>query len=872
MTLTPMMKQYLEIKEKHQEAILFFRLGDFYEMFFEDAVLASKELEITLTGRLGGQEEKIPMCGVPFHAADGYIAKLVEKGYRVAICEQVEDPKTVKGIVKREVVRVITPGTIIANQILKEKQNNYLVSIGLHDDEYGLAVVDVSTGQFLVTSFSALENGKLLDEIDRIQPVECVLQECLTLNKEFRDNLNRKGIKSIVSYPNWAFKEINAAASLTKHFKLYSVDSLGLGKSPALVGSAGAVIDYLLETQKSGLTHINRIETYSPQQFMILDNSTRRNLELTRTLREGTVKGTLLWVLDYTLTAMGGRLLKSWVEQPLLTAEAIKDRNRSIEELIKSPALRHDLRKNLKEVYDLERIISRVAFGSANAKDLVALKQSLAKLPDLKLILTEANQGYLKDLGVEINPLTELTTLLEQGVQENPVLSLREGGIIKDGYNKELDQLRLAQKEGKTWIANLELKEKEKTGIKSLKVGFNKVFGYYIEITKSNLDSVPVNYVRKQTLSNGERYITPELKECENMILGAEEKINHLEYQLFQDIREKVSLNTEQIQQSAKIVAILDCLQSLTEAALKRGYCKPSVNNDNIIRITEGRHPVVEAMLEDQEFIANDTLLGDNENTLVLITGPNMAGKSTYMRQVALIVLMAQIGSFVPAESAEIGLVDRIFTRVGASDDLATGQSTFMVEMIECQVILNGATTNSLVIMDEVGRGTSTYDGISIARALAEHLYQKVGCKTLFSTHYHELTDLEEKYTGIRNYTVAVKEKGEDIIFLRKVVSGKADRSYGIHVAKLAGFPQELLARAELILKSLEKDKEADDHKDVSKVTSQEVAAATEAQITMFNNLSVQSPVEKEIEELDLLNMTPLDAINKLYHLKKMLQ
>lgn len=867
-----MMKQYLEIKEKHKEAILFFRLGDFYEMFFEDAILASKELEITLTGRVGGQEEKIPMCGVPFHAADGYIAKLVEKGYRVAICEQVEDPKTVKGIVKREVVRVITPGTIIENQILKEKQNNYLVSIGLQDEEYGLAVVDVSTGQFLVTSFNTKEEGKLLDEIDRVQPVECVLQECLISNKELTNNLNRKGIKSITSYPNWAFKEVNAAEILTKHFGIYSVDSLGLGKSPALVGTAGAIIDYLLETQKSGLTHINRLETYSPQQFMILDNSTRRNLELTRTLREGTVKGTLLGVLDNTLTAMGGRLLKSWVEQPLRTLETISDRNRSIEELITSPALRHDLRINLKEVYDLERIISRVAFGSANAKDLMALKQSLAKLPDLKLILTEANHTYLKNLGMEINPLEKITTLLEQAILDNPVFSLREGGIIKDGYNKELDQLRLAQKEGKSWIANLELKEKEKTGIKSLKVGYNKVFGYYIEVTKSNLNSVPLDYIRKQTLSNAERYITPELKECENMILGAEEKINHLEYQLFQEIRDQVSLNTEQIQQSAKIIAVLDCLQSLTEAALKRGYCKPSVNSDDKIRINEGRHPVVEAMLEDHGFIANDTLLGDEDNTLVLITGPNMAGKSTYMRQVALIVLMAQIGSFVPAESAEIGLVDRIFTRVGASDDLATGQSTFMVEMIECQVILNGATSNSLVIMDEVGRGTSTYDGISIARALAEHLYQIVGCKTLFSTHYHELTDLEEKFTGIKNYTVAVKEKGEDIIFLRKVIPGKADRSYGIHVAKLAGFPQELLARAEIILKNLEKDKAIEEYQEVSPRIRQEIAVTTEAQISMFNNLSEKSPVEKELEELDLLNMTPLDAINKLYQLKQLLQ
>lgn len=803
-----MMQQYLAIKQEHPDAILFFRLGDFYEMFMDDAILASKELEITLTGREGGGEERIPMCGVPYHAVDGYLAKLIEKGYKVAICEQVEDPKLAKGIVRREVIRVVTPGTVLAHNMLEEKSNNYLVCIAKDADKLGLAATDISTGLFQATEISAAGGYvKLLDEISRLLPAEVLVDSVLWEDKTLIARLSNQGRRPVSLHKPAAFRPKDAEARLCRHFQTQSLDGFGLKGWAAGIRAAGALLDFLLETQKQDPVQLTGLTTYSTEAFMVLDSATRRNLELTATLREGSRKGSLLDVLDYTVTAGGARLLKNWLEQPLISLPVIQDRLGATEEFFQNHFLRGDLRGLCREIYDLERLTSRICFGSANARDLIALKGSLAVLPGIKQLLARVKSPKLQTLSSDLDALADIHELLQSAIHPEPPFSLREGGLINPGYHEEVDRLRLASKEGKQWIAGLETRERERTGIKSLKVGYNKVFGYYIEITKSNYDLVPEDYLRKQTLANAERFITPDLKEYESLVLGAEDRVVELEYRLFVEIREKVAAQARRLLDTAAIVGQLDVLASLAEAAVKGNYKKPQVRESAEIHITGGRHPVVEQMLDGQWFVPNDTHLDNEDNRLIILTGPNMAGKSTYMRQAALLVLMAQIGSFVPADQAVIGVVDRIFTRVGASDDLATGQSTFMVEMNEVANILNHATARSLVILDEIGRGTSTFDGMSIAWAVAEYILnpRRIGAKTLFATHYHQLTQLAELHSGVQNHSVAVKEKGEDIIFLRQVIPGPADRSYGIQVARLAGLPREVITKAQAILEVLEK-------------------------------------------------------------------
>ncbi len=869
--LTPMMQQYLQIKREYTDAILFFRLGDFYEMFMEDAVLASKELEITLTGRDGGSEDKVPMCGIPYHAADGYIAKLIEKGYKVAICEQVEDPKLAKGIVKREVVRVVSPGTVLAQNMLEEKSNNYLVCLALERDTVGLAVTDISTGLFQVTEINAQAGfAKLLDEIARLKPVELLLEQVLWENKTLRHSLSNEGKRLVSSYKQTAFHSKEAENCLCKHLKTQSLAGFGLKGKTAGIKAAGALLSFLQETQKQDLGHLTKIATYSTADFMLLDSATRRNLELTTTLRENSLRGSLLWVLDHTVTAMGARLLKHWVEQPLVNIQAIQERLEATDDLVQNHFLKEDLRTLCKEIYDLERLTGRVSFGSANARDFSALRQSLAVLPNIKLVLEKARSKELQSLCDSLDTLEDLHLLLEQSIPSDPPFSIREGGIIKTGYHAEVDKLRSATKEGKQWMASLEARERERTGIKSLKVGYNKVFGYYLEITKSRYDLVPADYIRKQTLANAERFITPDLKEYEAVILGAEDRVVELEYQLFIEIREQIAAQAPRLLGVATVVAQLDVYISLAEAAIRGNYKKPQLRDSSEIHLTAGRHPVVEKMLQGEWFVPNDAHLDNLENRLIILTGPNMAGKSTYMRQVALLVLMAQIGSFVPADQAIIGIVDRIFTRVGASDDLATGQSTFMVEMNEVANILNHATNRSLIILDEIGRGTSTYDGLSIAWAVAEYILDpnKIGAKTLFATHYHQLTQLAEHHTGVKNWSVAVKEKGEDIIFLRQIIAEAADRSYGIHVARLAGLPKEVLERAQGILTVLEQQAELDESIPEVATTTVNMLTKENQQLSFFAEEKFH-PVVEDLRDLELLHMTPLQALNTLYDLQK---
>ncbi|WP_207644298.1 DNA mismatch repair protein MutS [Desulfolucanica intricata] len=869
-----MIKQYLKIKEQYSDSILFFRLGDFYEMFFEDAHCASRELEITLTSRDGGKEERVPMCGVPYHAAETYISRLVEKGYKVAICEQVEDPKASKGIVKREVIRVITPGTILTGAFVEEKRNNYIIALNRENNCYGMAVVDIGTGLFMAAEFSGeYAVNSLLEEITRLQPSEAVIPYDLMNDNEldvfFRGHASitlSRCLEETFSYPS-------AREQLIENIGEENFNQTGLTEMAAAVGAAGGLLAYLKSTQKRSLNHLNTIKIYKPSLFMILDSSTRRNLELIKSLRDGSKRGSLLWVLDHTVTAMGARLLKTWLEQPLVNVQFINERLDAVAEFNADNFLRYDLKEVLSKLYDLERLTGRIAYGTANARDLYSLKVSLSVLPKIKEILSRANSQLLAKIARQIDPLTDLCDLLERAILENPPISVREGGIIKDGFSSEVDQLRTASRDGKSWVAGLEARERERTGIKSLKVGYNKVFGYYLEVTKTNLHLVPDEYIRKQTLANAERYITPELKEYENLILGAQDKLNQLEYQLFVDIRNMVAEKIPSIQKTAHAVSQADVLLAFAETALENKYCRPIVREDGLIKIKDGRHPVVERVLESGEFVPNDTVLNNSDSRLILITGPNMAGKSTYMRQVALIVLMAQVGSFVPADYAEVSVVDRIFTRVGAADDLAGGQSTFMVEMKECQVIVENATANSLVIMDEVGRGTSTYDGISIARALVEHINEVIRAKTLFSTHYHELTDLDS-LSGVVNYTVAVREDGEDIVFLRKVIPGKADRSYGIHVARLAGIPEHILERAGNLLYSLESRNSSENQVAAGMEVGMKLREKCLPTETISVDLKEQEndaanhPVLSELAGLEILNMTPLQALNKLYELQ----
>ena len=773
---TPMMQHYLKTHEEYKDCILFYRLGDFYEMFFDDAKVVSKELELTLTGKSCGAEERAPMCGIPYHAAETYLTRLVKKGYKVAICEQVEDPKLAKGMVKREVTRVVTPGTTLNAQALDETKNNYIMCIAYIGDHYGISSADITTGDYYVTEVDS--ERKLLDEVNKYQPTEIICNEAFYISGiDIDDMKNRMGIV-IYSLDAWYFSDETAQMTLKDHFKVRDLEGLGLADYDSGVVAAGALLKYLYETQKTTLSNLVAIHPYTTGKFMIIDSSTRRNLELVETLREKQKRGSLLWVLDKTRTAMGARTLRSFVEQPLIERTEIEERYDAIDEFNTNAITREEIREYLNPVYDLERLITRVTYQTANPRDLIAFRNSIHMLPPIKTLMSDFQSPLLKRLYEQLDTLDELYELIERSIAEEPPLTLHDGGILKEGYNEEVDRLRKAKTDGKSWLADLEAKEREKTGIKNLKIKYNKVFGYYLEVTNSFKDLVPDYFTRKQTLANAERFITPELKELEDVILGAEDKLIVLEYELFREVRQKVADEVVRIQKTAKAVAQIDVFASLATVAEQNNYCRPKLNEKGLIDIKDGRHPVVERMIQNEMFVENDTYLDNGSNRVSIITGPNMAGKSTYMRQSALIVLMAQIGSFVPAKSAKIGIVDRIFTRVGASDDLASGQSTFMVEMSEVANILRNATSNSLLILDEIGRGTSTFDGLSIAWAVVEHISNPrlLGAKTLFATHYHELTELEGKLNSVNNYCIAVKEKGDDIVFLRKIVKAELIR------------------------------------------------------------------------------------------------
>lgn len=877
--LTPMMKQYMETKAQYQDCILFYRLGDFYEMFFDDALTASRELEITLTGKNCGQEERAPMCGVPYHAVESYLNKLVSKGYKVAICEQVEDPKTAKGIVKRDVVRIVTPGTNLDTQALDETRNNYIMCIVYIADRYGVSVSDITTGDYFVTEIP--DSAKLMDEIYRFSPSEIICNEAFYMSGMDLDGMkDRLGI-TIYSLDSWYFDDDVCRQKLLEHFQVTSFAGLGLADYDCGIISAGALLQYLLETQKNSLSNLTHITPYAAGKYMMLDSSTRRNLELCETLREKQKRGSLLWVLDKTKTAMGARTLRKYVEQPLIDKNEIEKRLDAVAELKDSAISREEIREYLSPVYDLERLITRIAYGTANPRDLTAFRSSLEMLPHIRYILEEMQSELLKNIHDDMDPLEDLCTLVKDAIREEPPIAMKEGNIIRDGYNEEVDKLRRAKSDGKEWLAKLENDEREKTGIKNLRIKYNKVFGYYLEVTNSYKDMVPDYYTRKQTLANAERYITPELKELEDMILGAEDKLYALEYEIYSQVRDTIAGEVERIQKTAKAVAALDAFASLAVVAERNNYTRPKINEKGIIDIKDGRHPVVERMIPNDMFIANDTYLDDKKHRISIITGPNMAGKSTYMRQTALIALMAQIGSFVPAKSANIGLSDRIFTRVGASDDLASGQSTFMVEMTEVANILRNATSKSLLILDEIGRGTSTFDGLSIAWAVVEYISDSrlLGAKTLFATHYHELTELEGKISNVNNYCIAVKEKGDDIVFLRKIVKGGADKSYGIQVAKLAGVPDLVIERAKEIVEELS------DEDVTAKVSEIAVRERSEkkrpkvkkydevdiAQMSLFDTVKDDDVLE-ELKNLDVGNMTPIDALNTIYRLQNKLK
>lgn len=877
--LSPMMTQYVETKKQYPDCILFYRLGDFYEMFFEDALTASKELEITLTGKECGLEERAPMCGVPYHAVDSYLYKLVQKGYKVAIAEQMEDPKLAKGLVKREVIRVVTPGTITSSQALDETKNNYLMGIVYIGDTYGISTCDMTTGDYLVTEVEGERN--LLDEIHKFAPSEIICNEAFYMSSIDLDDLKNRYHVAVSSLDSHYFSDDSCRKVLKEHFHVSTLDGLGLADYDAGVIAAGAVMEYLYETQKNSLAHIVTITPYTTGQFMIIDTSTRRNLELVETLREKQRRGSLLWVLDKTKTAMGARLMRTMIEQPLIRKEQIIERQNAIEELNMSYISREEIREYLGPVYDLERLIGRITYKSANPRDLIAFRNSLKMLPFIRDILKEFHSAVLKEIHEDMDPLQDLYDLIERAIVEEPPIVTREGGMIKEGYNEEADKLRHAKTEGKTWLAELEARERDKTGIKSLKIKYNKVFGYYFEVTNSFKDLVPDYFIRKQTLANAERYTTDELKNLEDIILGAEDKLFSLEYDLFCDVRDQIAGEVNRIQTTAKAIAGLDVFSSLSLVATRNNYVKPKINEKGTIHIKNGRHPVVELMLKDDLFVANDTVLDNNKNRISIITGPNMAGKSTYMRQTALIVLMAQIGSFVPADEADIGVCDRIFTRVGASDDLASGQSTFMVEMTEVANILRNATRNSLVILDEIGRGTSTFDGLSIAWAVVEYISNTrvLGAKTLFATHYHELTELEDTMSGVTNYCIAVKEQGDDIVFLRKIIKGGADKSYGIQVAKLAGVPDQVITRAKELVEELssaditmkareiaEASANVSQHKTVTRPDEVDLN-----QMTLFDTVK-NDDIIHELEEISINEITPMEALNILSRLQSKLK
>lgn len=873
--LTPMMQQYMETKKQYSDCILFYRLGDFYEMFFEDAVTASRELEITLTGKDCGQEERAPMCGIPYHAVDGYLNKLVSKGYKVAIGEQVEDPKTAKGLVKREVVRIVTPGTNLNIQALDATRNNYLMCVVYLEDRFGISTADVTTGDYFVTEVDS--ERKLMDEIHKFAPTELVCNDAFFVSGvDIEDLKFRMGI-TIYPLEPWFFDDEMCRRTLMEHFKVKDLAGLGLAEYDCGMIGAGALLKYLYETQKTSLSHLTSINPYSTGKFMIIDSSTRRNLELSETMREKQKKGSLLWVLDKTKTAMGARMLRTFIEQPLIEKADISARLDAIEELNGNVISREEIREYLNPVYDLERLVSRISYQSANPRDMIAFRNSLEMLPHIKFILKSFKSGLLKEIHDELDTLDDIYDLILNAIVDEPPVTVKEGGIIREGCNEDIDKYRHAKTEGKAWLAELEEKEKEKTGIKNLKIKYNKVFGYYLEVTNSYKGQVPDYFTRKQTLANAERYITPELKELEDIILGAEDKLFALEYDLFSQIRNRVSHEVIRIQAAAKAIAKTDVFASLALVAERNGYVRPKINSRGVIDIRNGRHPVVEKMISNDMFIANDTFLDNSSNRISIITGPNMAGKSTYMRQTALIVLMAQIGSFVPAESADIGICDRIFTRVGASDDLASGQSTFMVEMTEVANILRNATKNSLLILDEIGRGTSTFDGLSIAWAVVEHISNPklLGAKTLFATHYHELTELEGKLNSVNNYCIAVKEQGDDIVFLRKIVKGGADKSYGIQVAKLAGVPESVIVRAKELVEELSDADITLKAKDIIVKTGlrtdghkNRIADIVDLeQISLFDTVK-DDDIILELRDLDIGNMTPMDALNTVYRLQ----
>ncbi len=876
---TPMMQQYSRIKNDYKDSILFFRMGDFYETFYEDAKLISKELEIALTSRSKGAKGKIPLAGIPYHALEPYLGKLIKKGYKVAICDQVEDPKAAIGIVKREVVRLVTPGTVLESGILDEHSNNFLMSVTEDEKGIGVAFVDISTGEFSTIQLEGNDlNAKLKNEIMRFKPVECILPESFykagSLLKLIKDV--DKSIL-VTEYGDEHFDYHRAYQTLTSHFKTLNLEGMGCESLPLSVQASGAALSYLQETQKASLGHIDGLNTYFTADYMILDSTTLRNLEIMRNVRDGTTRGTMLEILDRTSTPMGSRMMRRWLQQPLLKVNLITMRQNAVEELFKDTFLRKDLIEFLGNVKDIERLTSRIVYGSANARDLIALKESLKFIPQIKNALgqDELKSLMLRKISGDMEELRDVVELIQKAIIEEPPLTVREGGLIRDGFNEKLDELREIARGGKTWISKLEKQERRRTGIKSLKVGYNKVFGYYIVVTKANLSQVPDDYIRKQTLANSERFITPELKEKESLILTAEEKMNALEYELFSEVRENVAERSPEIRATAKAISELDCLAALSEAAVNNNYMKPEVNEGGEIIIEEGRHPVIEQALQSA-FIPNGTNLDCTSNRLIILTGPNMAGKSTYMRQVALIMIMAQMGSFVPAKSASIGLVDRIFTRVGAFDDLTRGQSTFMVEMTELANILNTATQKSLIILDEIGRGTSTFDGLSIAWAVAEYIHNKnkIGAKTLFATHYHNLTELAEIYDGVVNYNIAIKEDKDGIIFLRKVMPGGTNKSYGIEVAKLAGLPSDVITRANDVLRTIEEEnivRVNDETAGKGKESSEDIFPKKRklTQLVLFEQNPTPHPFVEEIKKIDLNEMTPLEALNKLNEMKK---
>lgn len=864
--LSPMMKQYFEIKEKNKDSILFFRLGDFYEMFFDDAKLASRELDLTLTGRDCGQEERAPMCGVPFHSCEGYIARLVQKGYKVAICEQTEDPAKAKGLVKRDIVRVITPGTVMESSMLDEGKNNFIASTYMTDGVIGLSFCDISTGELFVTELSGEDlQDQLQNQFISYNPSEILVGGDIVSFKGLSRFIKEKLSASVEMFSDEEFDYSTCLQSVSNQFKAEDVRIIK--DKTQLISSIGVLINYLKATQKTGYERITSFEVYSDNQYMNLDFNTRRNLELTQTMMNKEKKGSLIWLLDKTKTAMGKRLLRYWVEHPLLNLSTILKRQSAVSELVNDTIQRIEITASLVGIFDIERLMTKIVYGNSNPRELRSLCSAFDNLPKIKSLLSKFDSKLMKQLYEDIDELQDMHSLIDNAIEDEPPFSVREGGIIKDGYDESLDAVRSDMNNSTSLLANIEAEQKEKTGIPKLKVGYNRVFGYYIEVTNSYKDKVPEEYIRKQTLTNCERYITQELKDLEGRILGAKDRSFAMEYRIFDEIRKKVAENLDRIERTAKAVATLDVLTSLANVSADNNYTCPEVNLSDKIILKESRHPVVEVLLSGSPFVPNDVMLDNEENRVAIITGPNMAGKSTYMRQVALIVLMAQIGCFVPAKYAEIGLVDSIFTRVGASDDLASGQSTFMVEMNEVANIVKKATSKSLLILDEIGRGTSTYDGMSIARAVLEYVVdkKKLGAKALFATHYHELTVMENLLSGVKNYNIAVKKRGDDITFLRRIVPGGADDSYGIEVAKLAGLPDWIIKRAKQILKELTQDK-PDTKNGFANIDIEE---KEDLQMNLIDNAN--SSVVEKIKSTDVNTLTPIEAMNLLYELKNMI-